>query len=269
MRKLASRGAGGKNKNYLIGRLRIGDLNKLFAHRYGGPSRPLDWQFPEDDAGLEDLKVLIHHYHWTNPLKMPRIIKLRAPWADAEAIICEVESYEKKWRSATLGRELNLAGVEWRKLRPRTIAPVDMSKEERHDYSRILSNGQRRKKRRMEGMRPRKEYEFKSLSQTKPWVAEGISRATWYRRRTQDETSLAGIKITMDRPDLSRRDGLASAISGQDFKEWAGVCSPTQKPPLPDLCQSDNFNPILSWLCLRAAYHHRMGQLCDVAAEAA
>ncbi len=30
---------------------------------------------------------------------------------------------------------------------------------------------------------PRAEYEARSLSRTAPWRAEGISRATWYRRR--------------------------------------------------------------------------------------
>ena len=30
---------------------------------------------------------------------------------------------------------------------------------------------------------PRSEYEARSLARRKPWVAEGISRATWYRRR--------------------------------------------------------------------------------------
>lgn len=30
---------------------------------------------------------------------------------------------------------------------------------------------------------PRAEYESQSLSRRRPWEAEGISRATWYRRR--------------------------------------------------------------------------------------
>ena len=109
----------------LIRRLRIGDLNKLFAIRYRGSRE--GWQFPDDDSGLEDLKVLAHHYSH-NPGALPRIIKLRAPWADVEAIICEVEAYPRKWRSATLGRWLNYMGKEHRQLRLRTISPVDMSR---------------------------------------------------------------------------------------------------------------------------------------------
>jgi hypothetical protein len=37
--------------------------------------------------------------------------------------------------------------------------------------------------------KPRKEYEKNSLSQLKPWVAEGVSRRTWYRRQKQRGTS--------------------------------------------------------------------------------
>ena len=43
-------------------------------------------------------------------------------------------------------------------------------------------------------MKPRAEYlEANSLSRTKPWVAEGISRTTWYDRRKKGRTGLAAI----------------------------------------------------------------------------
>ena len=45
-------------------------------------------------------------------------------------------------------------------------------------------------------MKPRAEYEASSLSRTQPWKAENISRAEWYRRRTEAETSLPAIKLT-------------------------------------------------------------------------
>ena len=203
MSRIASRGAEGKSKDQIVGKIRIGDLNKIFAERYGDGRE--DWQFPDDDSGLEDLKILIHTYRWTNPLKMPRIIQLRAPWADAQAILDEDEAYPRSWKSVTLGQLLNFGGREWRRLRTRTVAPVDMTTEDRRDFSRILSNGKRLKKRRTKGMKTRAEYlESHNLSQTKPWVAEGISRRTWYRRQKENGrgTGLAAIRITMDRPDL-------------------------------------------------------------------
>jgi hypothetical protein len=214
-------------------------LNKFFDHRYGGTREA--YVFPDDDSGLEDLKILIHSYAWSNPLAIRRIIKMRPPWADAEAIISEVDAYPRKWRAATLGKILNFTGVEHRKLRLRTIAPVDMTLEERADYSRILANGRRRKKRRLKGMKTRAEYlAANSLSREKPWEAEGVSRKTWYRRRTRGDTSLAGIKLTAETGPVSAGTGSERLVSKQ---EVLGVVaspqlrSPTQLPLCPDMCQ--------------------------------
>jgi hypothetical protein len=193
MGKLTSPGGDGKSKEQIIGKIRIGSLNKLFAYRYGGRASDCDWTFPDDDAGLEDLKILLHHYRFTFAHKMPQIIALRAPWADADSILEEIYTYPRKWKSERLGQLLNFTGKEWRKLRIR-IAPVDMSAKERRDYSRILSNGKRLQKRRVQGVKSRAEYlEANNLSQTKPWEAVGISRRTWYRRQKERGTSLAAI----------------------------------------------------------------------------
>ena len=54
-------------------------------------------------------------------------------------------------------------------------------------------------------MKPRAEYlATNSLSRNKPWEAENISKATWYRRRTKAETSLAGIKLTAETLPVSK-----------------------------------------------------------------
>jgi len=36
---------------------------------------------------------------------------------------------------------------------------------------------------------PRAEYEAQSISRLKPWEAEGVSRATWYRRQKKQLAS--------------------------------------------------------------------------------
>ena len=132
---------------------------------------------------------------------MSAVFKARAPWADADEILEEVVGNPRAWRAPALGRELNLSGAEWRKFRFRTIAPVDMTLEERRYYSRIISEGKRRQKRRLDGMATREEYlAAHSLSRDKPWEAEDISRKTWERRRNkarnQVDASLAAIKLT-------------------------------------------------------------------------
>jgi hypothetical protein len=40
---------------------------------------------------------------------------------------------------------------------------------------------------------PRRDYEARSIARQKPWLALGISRATWYRRRkSAQEQTLGG-----------------------------------------------------------------------------
>jgi hypothetical protein len=65
--------------------------------------------------------------------------------------------------------------VERTRCRPRS----DFAMERKRRLERERQN----KERRAAGAMLRAEYEANSLSRTRPWDAEGISRATWYRRR--------------------------------------------------------------------------------------
>jgi hypothetical protein len=60
-------------------RTRTGALTKVFGSplRYGGGKL---YQLTDDDAGREDLHILLDHYVQSNPAAMPRVIKARAPW---------------------------------------------------------------------------------------------------------------------------------------------------------------------------------------------
>ena len=51
---------------------------------------------------------------------------------------------------------------------------------------------------------PRSEYEARSLARRKPWVAEGISRATWYRRQARKRG--AGQREGQDPDERERQD---------------------------------------------------------------
>ena len=57
-----------ERRNHVVGKLRIGDLNKLYADRYRGTRE--GYEFPDDDAGREDLQILLEHYALNNPLAM-------------------------------------------------------------------------------------------------------------------------------------------------------------------------------------------------------
>jgi hypothetical protein len=169
----------------MILNLRIGELNKVFAHRYGGDRAT--WIFPDDDAGRDDLDILIRHCAESHPAKPARIIKLRAPWMSKEESTRRIDmafAYPHRWRSATLGRRLNYAREEWLILKTQTIGPVGLSNEER---KRISARDRMERRRRRKGAKPRALYEGKSLSRQKPWAKDGISRRTWERRRKAQE----------------------------------------------------------------------------------
>ena len=73
-----------------------------------------------------------------------------------------------------------------------------------------------RQRRREAGQIDRGEYEINSLSRLRPWEAEEISRATWYRRRenttaTSSETSPSGCMVV--KPDAFPSTGFATSPS--------------------------------------------------------
>jgi hypothetical protein len=159
----------------LILNLRLKDLNRLIAHRHGGDAA--NYTLPDDDAAREYLYILISHYANVDPSAPRRIIKLRAPWMsadEAERIVEMAFNYQRRWRSSTLGRELNYSEAEWRMLRLRTIGPTGMTPEERR---RISDTARKERARRRKGAKTRAHYEGASLSRRKPWEKEGISRA--------------------------------------------------------------------------------------------
>jgi hypothetical protein len=64
-----------------------------------------------------------------------------------------------------------------------TIGSIDVRRTDRMKRRREQHRVRLEHNRRGRGAKPRAEYEANSLSRTKPWKAEGISRPTWYRKR--------------------------------------------------------------------------------------
>jgi hypothetical protein len=161
--------------------LRINELNRLFAARYGHT-------LPDDDAGRDDIMVMAHHLARCPGEIGRRIrqwIELHAPWMTSDMaaqIIRFVLSKPIKWRADTLAQRLGLTELERRQLGIRTIGAIDMTREERKKARRLRQRQRDLVRRRAQGARPRAEYEANSVSRSKPWLALGISRRTWYRR---------------------------------------------------------------------------------------
>jgi hypothetical protein len=156
--------------------LRCKELNRLFTYRYG---RVL----PDDDAGWDDARIMVHHLGKLTRDTDWRInnwLDLRAPRmtdGDRAKLLAEVQDKPRRWSAAKLG----LTDAERRHLKITTIGAIDVPKAERAKRRKELDRKAKVEQRRAAGVRPRAEFLAKSLCNTKPWVALGMSRASWYR----------------------------------------------------------------------------------------
>jgi hypothetical protein len=84
-----------------------------------------------------------------------------------------------------LAQRLGVTDAMRTELRLTTIGATDVSKAERAERRRQLNKERLKANRREAGVKPRAEYLANALSRSKPWELEGISRATWYRRKRE------------------------------------------------------------------------------------
>jgi hypothetical protein len=110
---------------------------------------------PNDDAGRDDLMVAVHHL----------------------ASLAHPRGHIAKW-------------LDRRMLGVTTIGAIDENKAARTKRRRALDRQRKENARRANGIKPRKVYEGQSVSAAKPWKAEGISRASWYRRKAAETASV-------------------------------------------------------------------------------
>ena len=92
-----------------------------------------------------------------------------------------------RWRADKLAARLGLTDAERRRLRITTIGAVDKARDARQAERTARKREAEKLRRQAQGVRNRAEYQAGSANRTKPWLACGISRATWYRQRRSDE----------------------------------------------------------------------------------
>jgi hypothetical protein len=179
----------------------VGDLTKVFDDRYGSEKL---YQLPDDDAGREDLRILLDHYAHANSLAMSRVVKTRAPWmADTERdnLLDEVNRFPRRWTAQALANKLNLTDADRQRLKIRTIGAVDVTPKERKRLSKRRKREQERERQRAKrhGLRTRAQY-LVDVKSKEPWVAAGMKRRTWYRRRklaANDTVALGVLEIKL------------------------------------------------------------------------
>jgi hypothetical protein len=168
-----------------FGFLRMQDLEKLFLYRYGG------FVLPDDDSGHDDLIIALHHLAQLpgDPEQhIRRWCSLWAPWMPANVLKClvaKVIANPKRWSADGLAKQLGLTFADRMKLGIRTIGSIDVSKAERDKRRAVLKRERDRRYQRRK--RVAKSLPASSLTRSKPWLGQGISRATWYRRKAQSQ----------------------------------------------------------------------------------
>lgn len=168
--------------------LRVRDLGKILDSRYG-PT------IPDDDAGRDDLLIVLHHLVWLTGNARKRILgilALRAPWmatSEANSIAACVLSKPLKWKADVLAWRLGLTLAERRALRVTTIGACDAPKAVREKLRKVADKERKLAARRSAGAIPRAVYEKRSLGKRKPWKDHGLSERTWYRRGKPDEVA--------------------------------------------------------------------------------
>lgn len=160
--------------------LRIRDLTKLYRARHG-------YQLPNDSIGRDCAGLMCQHLATLPDDPRKRItewLQLWCPWisiADAQAMLAEAILKPKRWRADKLAWRLHLIDIDRTALRITTIGSIDVDKAQRTERRKARHRELAAQRRKAKGAKPRAQY-LASIQADKPWIAAGISRATWYRR---------------------------------------------------------------------------------------
>jgi hypothetical protein len=162
------------------------EIEMLFKDRYHAAD--LYWQLPDDDAGRDDLRIMLDHLATLDGDRARQWAEHRAPWMprdELDALLAEVGPGRRR-TAAELGKALNLRNETRLRLGFRTIRPVDRTKAQLAQDAKERHKERDRQRRLKAGATPR----AKSMEQTQPWKALGISRATYFRRKKCDAMRL-------------------------------------------------------------------------------
>lgn len=167
----------------------MAELARLFAERYRGEV------FPDDDSGLEDAIIMLHHLSQCagDPeRRMSLWLAEHAPWMSEStrlALTAQITGRPIFWRADTLARRLALTAAERCALKIKTIGAIDQTSVERAALRKELKRQAQEARRRKAGVQSLAERRTRSVSALAPWEAEGLSRSGWYRRRKRKRTS--------------------------------------------------------------------------------
>jgi hypothetical protein len=167
----------------------------------------------------------LHSKHQREDLQaFGRRLGVILPEGEIEATVRYVQRRElRRFSASTLGKHLQLTDDERWALNITTIEAHNVTPADRRRMRREMKTFKQRLRRRAKGVKPRVVYEDNSLTRTKPWKGQGISRTTWYRRRRNKAGKQPGTSL--------RASTLLTALEGR-------TPVPIGTPPVPHLQQA-------------------------------
>ncbi len=165
-------------------RFRLGGLYKVFSHRYRD-------SLPDDDAGREDLEILLRMSRQKN---WRGAAKAWAPWLTKyertrlEDKLLAIPDADRVLDHKQLGRTLRLTEAERTAARAWAIRPYDMTERQWQERGKMKDRQAKTAQRRNVGKLPREEYltSFEgSLNKRKPWLALGIGRTKFFKMKRE------------------------------------------------------------------------------------
>jgi hypothetical protein len=158
--------------------VRIRELERVFVDRYGGAV------LPDDDSGRDDIFVMANHLaHLDTPdRRILAWVRRWAPWHGDDKTADLIEAVLRKplkWTADALAKRLGVDYATRSRLRLTTVGAIDCGKAKRARLRRKRNNETKQARRTKAGAA----VHAASVAQTKPWLALGISRRTWYRQR--------------------------------------------------------------------------------------
>lgn len=98
-----------------------------------------------------------------------------------------------------IGKALGITSAIRREAEAWNIGTINGTPQARAEARKKRDIGRKAKARREAGQMKRHEYEANSLSRAKPWEAEGVDRATWYRHRAKAKSELRQVRPQNER----------------------------------------------------------------------
>ena len=171
---------GETGSNKLIALIRLREIERLASWRYGAA-------LTDDRVGRDFAEIAAHHVLGIgrDERHIGAWLRVWAPWmdlAEANNIARKAIARPVKYCADTLGWRLGLTGDERHELGITTIGAVGIPKARREAFRKLKARMRSQRRRKQAGAMCRALYEDKSLETAKPWVALGMSRATYYRR---------------------------------------------------------------------------------------